>query len=645
MNRLCIYLTYDRQKIADRYIGYMLKELKTCVNCLIVVCNQRELLRGANILEEYADEIFYRDNIGFDAGAFKDALCRYMGWDEILKYDELVLVNDSLFGPFKPMRDIFSEMEQKPFDFWGLSGHGEGVNSFVGYVQEHIQSFFLVIRSRLLHSREFRDYWEDMPYFTSFRETIICHEVGFTRYFSGMGYTCGTLADTKANDSENYLNNYSQYSRISYEMIKKRNFPFFKKKPVTYNTLYCQTQQNLRQSIDYIDRETSYDIGLVWENLIRTCNIADLQRSLHLQYIISAGQEGEIAGQIAVVIFVAYRESAEYVLEYVQRLNPKWPVSIIARTDECLEDYQGYGFLCRKAGEDEGIGLLQEFSGYDFVCVLHDTDMTSAVRASCTGKSYFFNIWENLLRDSRHVAGVAHCFAEEPYLGFLAPPQPNFGEYFQECGKGWDGKYGTVSRIVEETGLYCQVSEEKAPYRVTDNFWIRGGILGKLGDIKKEDALYLSYIWSYLAQDAGYYSGIVEDVEYASMNEVNLNDMLCSLASQVRQQCGGFIDYNGMQERMKACALKAFCGRYARIIIYGAGEEARKYRGIVPDIEAYVVSDGQTKPDEIEGIQVKFLSEMETADDCGIVLLLNRENQKQVIPLLEARGIRNYFCT
>ena len=81
MKRLCIYLTFDRQGIIDKYIGYMLKELKTCADCLMVVCNQPEIICGKEMLEKYADDIFYRENIGLDTGGFKDALCDFIGWD------------------------------------------------------------------------------------------------------------------------------------------------------------------------------------------------------------------------------------------------------------------------------------------------------------------------------------------------------------------------------------------------------------------------------------------------------------------------------------------------------------------------------------------------------------------------------------
>ena len=125
MKRICIYLTYDKQKIVDQYIGYMLKELKNCTDYLAVVCNEPQIVRGKEILETYADDIFYRENIGFDAGGYKDALCNYIGWDKILSFDELVLVNDSMFGPFIPMKSIFNKMDEKSVDFWGLLKHAE----------------------------------------------------------------------------------------------------------------------------------------------------------------------------------------------------------------------------------------------------------------------------------------------------------------------------------------------------------------------------------------------------------------------------------------------------------------------------------------------------------------------------------------
>lgn len=647
MKRLCIYLTYDKQGIVDKYIGYMLRELKTCVDALIVVCNQLEIVRGIDILEEYADEIYCRENIGFDSGGFKDALCNFIGWSKVLQYDELVLVNDSMFGPFKPMKVIFDEMEEKNVDFWGAAKHGEGKNNEIDYFPEHIQTYFLVIRSEMLHCKEFEEYWENMLYYTTFIESVKHYETKFTEYFSDLGYTFGTLADTEINDSCRSENNYMQYGMISYELIKKRNFPFLKKQQIVGDTLHYQTQENLWQAINYIDKETDYDVNFIWDNIIRSFHMVDLQRSLHLQYIISSEQKNHIEAftrRIAILVFVSHRKTLEYVLEYLEKVDSAYTVKIIAENSEFLEDYRKWGFDCLEIRTDETVNLLIGFCDFDYVCVLHDVDMTSDIQPSCIGKSYFYNIWENLIKNKNHVSGILYQFESEARLGFLTSPQPNFAYYFGEYGKGWGGEFRIVDQLIEKLCLNGRISEHKEPFRITDNFWIRGCILKKLKNVERKNYPYLSYLWSYLAQDMGYYSGIVESSEYASMNEVNLQYYLSQIAFGVRQIYGDFETFSEMKEKVFFGGLIKYSKNYTKILVYGAGYMARKCKRLLHDVEAYVVSDGQEKPERIDGIPVRYLSEIVVPDDCGMVLCLNEENQKQVIPLLEDRGIKHYFC-
>lgn len=644
MKRICIYLTYDQQKIVDGYIGYMLKELKTCVDYLAVVCNETEVIRGNEILKEYADKIFYRENIGFDAGGFKDALFTYLGWERVLQYDELVLVNDSLFGPFRPMVDIFSEMEKNPVDFWGMAKHGATLSDAGIYKPELIQSYFLVIRSRMLHSFQFQKFWENVLYYKTLEDTVEYYEKAFTPYFAKLGYTYDAVADTRVNDSKNIANNYIQYENIPYELIKLRNFPVLKRKPMVYETLSKQTQENLRRVIDYIDQFTDYDVRLIWENIIRTSNMTDLQKSLHLQYIISPESRKHVDAKAVILVCIAHRESAEYVLEYLHGIPSKYSIEILAESEEYLEDYriQGYnGYITYDHSLSE---ILMKFSDYEFICVIHDTDMTSDQRQSCTGKSYFYNLWENLIKDEGHISGILDQFVKEPFLGFLASPQPNFANFFGEYGREWNDKYEKVYEIIKKQGLYCRISEFKPPFRVTNDFWVRGSIVKKLWKIEQEEELYLPYLWTYLSQDAGYYSGIVESVDYASMNEVNMQYYLQMITSQVRKQCGQFNNFFEFERVILSCALERFCGSYSTILVYGVGEMATNYKKLFPKVNAYVVSDGQTKPENFEGYPVKYLSEVREIPDCGIILCLNKKNQMQVIPLLKTYGINNYFC-
>lgn len=647
MKRLGIYLTYDKERKIDPYIGYMLKELKTCVKYLVVVCNEEEVTDGLENIVDYADEIFYRENRGFDAGGFKTAMCEFIGWDKILQYDELVLVNDSMFGPFIPMKDIFAEMNKRSVDFWGLASQGAREGKNIRSFPQYIQSYFLVVRFPMLHSAEFRKYWEEIPLYHKFWDVVIQHEERFTSYFSGLGYTYDVYADIEENDSKkNLANNYSQYATISYELIKKRNFPFLKKQQIAYNTLSLQTQENLFQAITYIDKETSYNVNLIWENIIRTLNMTDLQRNLHIQYAISSDRRRNIENRkVAIIVLAEHKEAAEYIWEYLDDFvnNSNYFIQVISEKEEILEAYKEKKISRRKQYSGQKYNV-DEICMYDFVCILHDADVTSDNKPSYNGKSYLYCLWNNLLKNNNHVLGIIDKFEKNDRLGFLAPPQPNFAEYFGNiCGR-WNGNYERIEKIIRRLNLNCPILEEKPPYRVTNDFWIRGKILERLQDLEIEDYPYTPYLWSYFAQDAGYYSGIVESQEYAAMNEVNLQYYLQETAAQIRKYIGGFRYFYEMKDSIFILALEQYCKRHKKIMIYGTGKAAEEHRKYISNAECFLVSDGQIKQEKFHGLPVKYLSEIPALDEYGIVLCLNEKNQKEVIPLLERQGVQDYFC-
>ena len=642
MKRLGIYLVYDKQNIVDAYIGYMLKELQTCVDYLVVICNMTEIVRGANILEAHADEVFYRENIGLDAGGFKDALTKFVGWDKILEFDEVVLVNDSLFGPFCSMKCIFNEMDKRTVDFWGLAGHGEYKNDGSEPFPEHIQSFFIVIRSAMLHSRIFQNYWEEMPYYVSYQNVVWEHEMQFTSYFSKMGYKYDFYADVEINNSKNLANNYCQYRLISYEMIEKRHFPFLKKQQMAEERFDEQTQEGVYQALEYIDKETDYDVDLIWSNIIRTLNMADLQRNLHLQYMVSDSIYEKCDKKIAVIVNISHWGSAEYVWDYLKNID--LDVKVVAPNDMLLEEYKKYGADCEVVGQKNWAKFLAGYSDYDYVCILNDADFTSEIEPNYIGKSYFYSVWNNLFKNRNHISGILDLFEKKFKLGILASPQPNFGKYFGKLGKGWGGKFEEVCRIIGEKRINCQVSGDKPPFRIPQDLWIRGHLLGKLKEWAADELQYLPYVWTYIAQDSGYYSGIVESAEYAALNEINLQCCLEQLVELVRSQYGEFNYIYEMKGKISEAALRNFCRKYDHVFVYGTGVYARRYKALIANPEAYVVSDGQKKLQELDNIPVRYLSEIEPSDNSGFILCMNRKNQIQVIELLKECGFKNYLC-
>lgn len=260
MNRLCIYLTYNKENRIFSYMAHTLKALHECSSTLYVVCNYPKIKKGEELLHPYTDNIIYRENLGYDAGAYKDMLCDILGWDEVYKYDELILVNDSFFGPFFDLKKFFAEMQEKDCDYWGMT-RSPGIILGTTQYGSHIQSYFLVFRSRVLHSKQFKQFWEKINYPANFTEAIRNFEIGINEYLEKNSFCSFAFTDMwglklQANDNPCYL--------YSLEMIYDKGMPFLKKKnllmrnPGFYNTL---------QAINYLKEQNLYPVSWIYEVL------------------------------------------------------------------------------------------------------------------------------------------------------------------------------------------------------------------------------------------------------------------------------------------------------------------------------------------------------------------------------------------
>ncbi len=152
--RLCIYFIYDKDGIIDDYIIYQLKDMKKNVLFLHCVINGTLTKEGKEKLEAIADEVFERENKGNDIGAYKAAL-EHIGWDTINLYDELILTNNTCFGPVYPFREVFDWAKRQDIELWGLT-YGEktdwlGTTDYLHYNKDkiHIQSYLHNVRLHL----------------------------------------------------------------------------------------------------------------------------------------------------------------------------------------------------------------------------------------------------------------------------------------------------------------------------------------------------------------------------------------------------------------------------------------------------------------------------------------------------------------
>lgn len=260
VNRMGVFIFYDASGIVDRYVDVLLDSMRTVLRKLVIIVNGGIRDKEYHKLVKYSQDIFVRKNVGFDAGGYKDAFTEFLTPEELTSYDEIVLFNDTFYGPLYPWIDVFNIMEKEKIDFWGLSRHPGGKLQG-GIVAQHIQSFFLVCRKALFESKNWTEFWNGLEYPKNVWEAISNFEVRFSEYFTQNGFVCKAFTDLKCASFEYDTNPYLDYG---YELIKFARFPIIKKKMFSLRYLL-----DAKQSLDYIADKTNYDINLIYLNLKR----------------------------------------------------------------------------------------------------------------------------------------------------------------------------------------------------------------------------------------------------------------------------------------------------------------------------------------------------------------------------------------
>ena len=106
MNRILLYVHYNKYDTLDNHIIYQLKNIKHIYNRIVIISNSPISTENKAKLEGLYNDIIERGNIGFDFGAWKDALLQE-GWEKLSQYDNVTLMNDTCFGPIFDLEPVY----------------------------------------------------------------------------------------------------------------------------------------------------------------------------------------------------------------------------------------------------------------------------------------------------------------------------------------------------------------------------------------------------------------------------------------------------------------------------------------------------------------------------------------------------------
>jgi rhamnosyltransferase len=456
---------------------------------------------------------------------------------------------------------MFDEMSTRDLDFWGITRH-YGMNfdpwgkCKYGYIPMHIQSAFMVVRSSMVKSEEFQQYWENMPMIHDYAEAICWHEVIFTEDFSRKGFSSGTYVDTDD------LKEYIDYPLMLYptELIANRKCPVFKRK-----TFFNQYEEFLDVSCgqsgyelyQYLAENTEYDLNYIWDTVLRTANMSDIKERMQLNYVLPTQvrlANEKAHARVALFMHIYFTDLVDYCKRYAASMPSYADIYLTTNSEQkklilekAFEDFGGCKvkiLVIQNRGREISSHFieLKSFVGqYDYICFAHDKKSTH-LKPKMKGESFSYHCFENVLASPAFVENIITTFQDNPRLGLLIPPTPIFSTFSSTLGYEWGTNFENVCRLADRLKITVDIEKNKPPLSPLGTiFWYRSEALKILFDagfryedfpeepIQKLDGTLMhaiERIYPFAAQQAGFYTAWVLSDTFAKMELTNLNKTL-----------------------------------------------------------------------------------------------------------------------
>ena len=171
------------------------------------LCDQTGLLQR---LRRQCVGIVVRRNVGYDFGSWRTGLNMFR--DAVEASEEVILTNDSFWGPVRPLRSLFEKLRRTNADAVGLTDD-------LMY-EPHLQSAFISYRRPALDHPGFHDFWNDLKVWESKEDIIKKCEVGLTAKLSNEGLNLKAIYTDQSNGNVLHYNWKS--------LIVDQDFPFIK---------------------------------------------------------------------------------------------------------------------------------------------------------------------------------------------------------------------------------------------------------------------------------------------------------------------------------------------------------------------------------------------------------------------------------
>ena len=508
MNRGLVYFHFDPHHQVRDYVLAALSSLRPHADHVLLVSNSPIGDADRARLETCCDEILQRPNEGLDVGAYRAGL-EHLGWERLADFDELILTNHTYYAPLRPWEEVLTRAAGwEGISFWGMTEHAAiRPHPFLARreLPRHLQSHWIAVRRGLLTAPAFREYWEQMPPVSSYRDSIQWHESRFTGHFAELGHTWQVAFPVDRYRSANPAIEEAP-------ALLADGCPLLKRRALFHDPLHQDRQAVVGGELLEAAVEAGYSEDLILSDVVHTATARDLIVNAGLTEVVTGCVPGAVgagaqtsspaqrSSGCVVVHIPAGREAVERAeadglarrlaslpahwrvvvaspepldaadlervtgrrptqedteedsthgegdvsLRVVRDLDPRGTIAFLTQCDDLWDPGRGAGG--DEGGDDGGDGdplVLRITVGPAPGPKTRADDVAHRQALDC------------LLDSPGYTAGLIDLFAQHPGLGVAVPAAGHIGQ--AHAGPTWDGLAGAAKALSRRLGLTVEL--------------------------------------------------------------------------------------------------------------------------------------------------------------------------------------------
>lgn len=404
-------------------------------------------------------------------------------------------------------------------------------------------------------------------------------------------------------------------------------------------------------------------------------NVYDIVNEKNLLYILSQNAvqydvNSYILKKTAIVVNLFYEDTLDKYLNYLKNVPDDITVYLISsniliydKIEKFINQKNNTYFIQKENRGRDISALLVAFGkkalDYKYFCFIHDKKEKEEYMKQDI-QFWIENLWNNTLVSETYIYNIIGLL-EETGLGLLVPPEP-IGKHKNDWYKNvWYNDYKITENLTCDLDLQCNISDKKSPITLGTVFWCKTEALKKLlmknwkyEDFPAEPLPFdgtishgIERVLSYVAQDAGYDTGIVMCNSYAEKLLLQLKRNMTTTFDFLSKEIGikNVNQVEHYEEQRKI--IREFFTKYKEIYIYGAGYFGIDFLNVLNHLgytpTGFVVSNGKKDRECLENIPIYEINELKNKKEIGIFIAVNYELQNELEAILLENRLTNYY--